>query len=119
MWMARWLSLKIVVEDCPTGRARMCWRQKPTGGQRLANTVEPGTTRAAAGPSPSERRPAKPPGRAPMLGRKGVPPDLYLVRKVWMMPRLVSCRAHTYTLNTSLDRLSGYPVNRLMEPIHP
>ncbi|KAK1611462.1 hypothetical protein QYE76_035135 [Lolium multiflorum] len=35
-------------------------------------------TRAAAGPSPSERRPAKPPGRAPMLGRKGVPPDLYL-----------------------------------------
>ncbi|KAK1619710.1 hypothetical protein QYE76_025227 [Lolium multiflorum] len=39
-------------------------------------------TRAAAGPSPSERRPAKPPGRAPMPGRKGVPPDLYLKGKM-------------------------------------
>jgi hypothetical protein len=46
------------------------------------NTVEPGTTRAAAGPSPSERRPAKPPGRTSDVYHKGVPPDLYLVRKV-------------------------------------
>ncbi|KAK1556105.1 hypothetical protein QYE76_071937, partial [Lolium multiflorum] len=79
------------------------------------NTVEPGTTRAAAGPFPQSDRKASP---VRAVRCKGVPPDLYLVRKVWMMPRLVSGRAHTYTLNTSLDRLSGCPVNRLMEPIH-
>ncbi|KAK1648002.1 hypothetical protein QYE76_065807 [Lolium multiflorum] len=71
----------------------------------MVNTVEPGTTRAAAG-GPLERRPAKP-LVARRCGFAGVPPDLYLVGKVWMMPRLVSCGAHTYTLNTSLDRLSG------------
>ncbi|KAK1685148.1 hypothetical protein QYE76_045996 [Lolium multiflorum] len=78
------------------------------------STPESGTTIAAG---PSERRPAKPPGRADANCRACH--LTYTWSKVWMMPRLVSCRAHTYTLNTSLDRLSGYPVNRLMEPIHP
>jgi hypothetical protein len=74
---------------------QVCWRPKPTGELRLATRRAGNNLRAAAGPGPSERRPAKLLVRTSRCWCKGVPPDLYLVRKVMDLLRLVSCMAYT------------------------
>jgi hypothetical protein len=70
-----------VVDDGPTGRARIYCRSKPTGEQRQATRGAGRLPGLLVGPSPSVNGPAV--RHTPWLGEVlGVPPDLYLIRKV-------------------------------------
>src|SRR4051812_33408744 len=65
----------------PTGRARMCCLPKPTGEQRRATRRAGRLPGLLVGPGPSDNGPQLRHARVLVL-LQGVPPDLYLVRKV-------------------------------------
>src|SRR3954464_1052338 len=74
------LDVDADVVEGPTGRARMCCLPKPTGEQRRATRRAGRLPGLLVGPGPSGNGPQNS-GTRPG-GCKGVPPDLYLVRKV-------------------------------------
>ena len=68
------------VVEGPTGRARMCCLPKPTGEQRRATRRAGRLPGLLVGPGPSGNGPQNSGTRPGWF--EGVPPDLYLVRKV-------------------------------------
>src|SRR5215213_6708869 len=101
---------------CPTGRLELCCLPKPTGEQWLSNTKSREASKAAAGPGPSTSS-RKCSGTRPG-GCKGVPPDLYLARKVWIAS-ISSLHGRHVNIKYEPYRLSGCPADRLKEPIAP
>ena len=104
----------------PPGVPECVARQNFTGDALVKQHEEPGGfPKLLVGPGSPVNGPKLSPGTRP--GEKGVPPDLYLVRKVFVCFRGFPAMINMQTLNSSPDRLPGCPVNRLQEadcPMH-